>query len=121
MVFNRNQGNIKAAKFSIQQQETEVNYHIEAIRNEVTTAISRVKYFQSINNPEQLEFSNNYDKLFQNMLESYKNRQVSLLEFTDFLDSYKDNKLKLVEQHIGLVKAIDQLNYTVNSNIIPIQ
>jgi cobalt-zinc-cadmium efflux system outer membrane protein len=120
-IFNRNQGNIKAAKLGVQQQQTQVDYQVEKIKNEINGALERVKYFQSINNSEQLEFSNNYDKLFQNMLDSYQSRQISLLDFTDFIESYKDNKLKLVEQHISLVKAIAGLNYTVNSTIIPIQ
>jgi cobalt-zinc-cadmium efflux system outer membrane protein len=120
-LFNRNQGNIKAAKFEVQQQQTQVDYQAGKIKNEVSTALQKVNYFQSINDSSQLDFSGKYDKLFQAMLDSYRNRQISLLEFTDFIDSYKDIKLKLVEQHINLVKAIAELNYTVNATIIPLQ
>jgi outer membrane protein, heavy metal efflux system len=120
-LFNRNQGNIKAAKIDVQQQQTQVDYQAEKIKNEVNTALRKVNYFQSINDSSQLDFSGKYDKLFQGMLDSYRNRQISLLEFTDFIDSYKDIKLKLVEQHINLVKAIAELNYTVNTSIIPLQ
>jgi cobalt-zinc-cadmium efflux system outer membrane protein len=120
-LFNRNQGNIKAAKFGVLQQQTEVDYQAEKIRNEVNAAVKKVKYFQGVNSSEQLDFSNNYDKLFQNMLSSYQSRQVNLLDFTDFIESYKDNKLKLVEQNVNLVKAVAELNFTTNSTIIPIQ
>jgi cobalt-zinc-cadmium efflux system outer membrane protein len=120
-LFNRNQGNIKAAKFNVQQQQTEMSYGTEKIKNEVMTALAKVNYLQNVNNKEQGEFSASYDKLFQAMLDSYRNRQVSLLDFTDFVDSYKDTKLKLVEQHINLVKAVAELNYTVNSTVIPLQ
>lgn len=120
-LFNRNQGNIKAARFNVQQQQAELTYETGKIKNEVMTALAKVNYFQNINNKEQLEFSGNYDRLFQAMLDSYRNRQVSLLEFTDFIDSYKDVKLKLVEQHFNLVKAVAELNYTVNSPVISLQ
>jgi outer membrane protein, heavy metal efflux system len=120
-IFNRNQGNIKAAQIVVQQQKTQVEFQIAKIRNEITNALNKATYFQSINNKEQLDFSKSYDNLFQNMLSSYQSRQISLLDFTDFIDSYKDNKLKLVEQHINLVKALAELNYTTNSNVITIQ
>lgn len=116
-IFNKNQGNIKSAQASVKQQETLVQYQNDKVVNEVTTAIEKAKYYQSINNRDQLNFSENYQKLFENVLKSYQARQISLLDFTDFLDSYKDTKLKLIEQHNGLVKALAELNYTINQNI----
>ena len=52
------------------------------------------------------------------MLKSYEQRQLSLLEFIDFMDAYKDTKLKMVEQHNGLVHAAADLNYAVGNDII---
>ena len=52
------------------------------------------------------------------MLESYQQRRTNLLEFIDFIDAYKDTKLKLIEQHIALVKAFSEINYIINQNII---
>ena len=88
------------------------------VKNEVQTSVNKIKYYQQINNKEQLDFSNTYDKLFQNMLESYQQRRTNLLEFIDFIDAYKDTKLKLIEQHIALVKAFSEINYITNQNII---
>ena len=116
-VFNKNQGNIKSAQFTIKQQEVQLQYQTDKIKNEVSTAFEKVKYYQSINNRDQLSFSDNYQQLFVNVLKSYQARQISLLDFTDFLESYKDTKLKLIEQHNGLVKSMADLNYTVNQNI----
>ena len=116
-IFNKNQGNIKSAQFTIKQQETLLQYQTDKLTNEVRNVFEKTKYFQSINNRDQLSFSDNYQKLFDNILKSYKSRQISLLDFTDFLDSYKDTKLKLLEQHNGLVKALAELNYTINQNI----
>ena len=120
-IFNRNQGNIKAAQFTIKQQQTQLDFANEKIRNEVNAAISKFKYFQQVNNLQQLDFSKKYDDLFANMLKSYQARQISLLELIDFIDAYKDTKLKLVDQHNSLVKAIEDINYTANTTVIPIQ
>jgi cobalt-zinc-cadmium efflux system outer membrane protein len=120
-IFNKNQGNIKSAQFSIKQQETQVDFANSKIASEVNAAVDKFKYFQRVNNLQQLDFSKKNDDLFTNMLKSYQARQISLLELIDFIDAYKDTKLKLVEQHNSLVKSIEDINYTTNSTVIPVQ
>ena len=120
-IFSRNQGNIKSAEFSIKQQETLNSFQYSKVENEVTASFNKLKYFQQVNNLQQLDFSKKYDDLFQNILKSYQARQISLLEFIVFVDAYRDTRLKVVEQHNSLVKAIEELNFTTNSTIINIQ
>lgn len=117
-IFNRNQGNIKAAQYAIKSQQATTDQTITGIQQEVIRAYSSLKYYQQVNNLQQLDFAKNYDNLFQNMLGSYRDRQVSLLEFIDFMDAYKETKLKLLEQHSSLVAAIEELNYTIGKDII---
>ncbi|CAN5199247.1 TolC family protein [soil metagenome] len=119
-IFNKNQGNIAAAKFSIQQQQAVTDLTTARIKNEISNAASKFAFYQSVNNRQQLNFSQQYDTLFNNMLQSYQQRQLSLLEFIDFMDAYKDTKLKLLEQHNGLVHAAADLNYTVGNDVIKI-
>lgn len=120
-LFNHNQGNIKSAQFSIKSQEATVNSETDRIRNEVIMQYTTVKYLQSINNQDQLTFATDYEKLFQNMVKSYQDRQINLLEFTDFLDAYKDTRLKILDQHGSLVRSLADLNNAVNQTIVPIQ
>ena len=117
-IFNTNQGNIAAAKISIQQQQTVADFTTAKIRSDINTALTKFTFYQSVNNRQQLDFSQQYDLLFTNMLQSYTQRKLSLLEFIDFMDAYKDTKLKLVEQHNGLVHAAQDLNYTVGNEVI---
>lgn len=117
-IFNRNQGNIAAAKFVVQQQEAIADQTYAKIKNDIATAVTKFIFYQGVNNRQQLDFSQQYDILFANMLKSYEQRQMSLLEFIDFMDAYKDNKLKLVEQHNGLIHAIEDLNFAIGNDII---
>ena len=117
-IFNRNQGNIASAKFLIQQQQAIADETTSKIKNEIVGAVSKFVFYQSVNNRQQLDFSQQYDTLFTNMLKSYQDRQLSLLEFIDFMDAYKDTKLKLVEQHNGLVHAVADLNYAMGNDVI---
>ncbi len=120
-IFNRNQGNIKSAQYSIQQQEVQSSLQYSKIQNEVNTTFTKFKYLQQVNNLQQLDFSQKYDGLFQSILKSYQARQISLLEFIDFIDAYKDTKLKLLEQHNNLIKSIEDINYTTNTTVISLQ
>jgi len=117
-IFNRNQGNIASAKFSIQQQQAVSDQAYAKIKNDILSAVNKFIFYQGVNNRQQLDFSQQYDTLFSNMLKSYQDRQLSLLEFIDFMDAYKDTKLKIVEQHNGLVHAAADLNYAAGNDII---
>lgn len=117
-IFNRNQGNIDAAKIVVKQQQAIADETYAKIKNDIVGAVTKFDFYQGVNNRRQLDFSQQYDALFANMLKSYEQRQMSLLEFIDFMDAYKDNKLKLVEQHNGLVRAIQDLNFAAGTDII---
>jgi len=120
-VFNKNQGNIKSAQFAVKQQAVIKDLQTAKIESEVNSALQKFLYYQKINNADQLSFSKQYDDLFNNMIKSYQDRQLSLLELIDFIDAYKDSKLKLTDQHNSLIKAAADLNYTTNSTIIDIK
>ena len=117
-IFNRNQGSISSAQYAIKQEQALYDGQVSQIENDISSALAKVKFYQGVNNMEQLGFAQQYDTVFQNMLKSYLQRQVSLLEFIDFADAYKDTKLKLLEQHTGLIKALVELNYQTGKDVI---
>ncbi len=52
------------------------------------------------------------------MLKSFKQRDIGLIEFVDFFDTYKDTKLKILQQQYNLQKAIADLNFAVGTTVI---
>ena len=120
-IFNKNQGNISSAQFAVKQQAVIKDLQTSKIQSEVKGAVQKFLYYQKINNADQLNFSNQYDAMFTNMINSYRDRQLSLLELVDFIDAYKDSKLKLTDQHYNLIKAAADLNYVTNTTIIEIK
>ncbi|MBS1512701.1 MAG: TolC family protein [Bacteroidetes bacterium] len=120
-IFNKNQGNIKSAQFAVKQQAVIKDQQTLKIQSEVSSAVQKFLYYQKVNDPEQLTFSQQYDTLFNNMIKSYRDRQLNLLDLIDFIDAYKDSKLKLTDQHNSLVKSALDLNYTINSTIIDVK
>jgi outer membrane protein, heavy metal efflux system len=116
--FNRNQGNIKSARFSQMSQENTLKDSEAKLKNDVVAAVNEYNLNQQLFSTQQMEFNGQYDTLFKNMLKGFKDRQVSLVEFVDFFDTYKDTKLKMLQQRYNLQKAIADLNFATGTTII---
>ncbi|SDD95262.1 outer membrane protein, cobalt-zinc-cadmium efflux system [Mucilaginibacter pineti] len=116
--FNRNQGNIKSAKYTMQSQESTLKQNELQLKNDVVAAVNQYKLNQQLFSTQQIEFNEQYDKLFTSMLKSFQQRQISLVEFVDFFDTYKDTKLKILQQQYNLQKAIADLNFATGTTII---
>lgn len=116
-VFNRNQGNIKAAKLNIKSEEAELNGLELQLKAEIYNAIQGYKQAQEFNTAIQQQFYSKHDQLFLNMLKSFQQRQISFIEFLDFFDSYRDTKLKIAQQELKMQNAIAELNYAVGAVI----
>ncbi len=116
--INRNQGNIRSAKFSIQNQEYVLKNSDLQVRNDVMTAVEQYNLSLQLFSKNNLDFYGTYDKLFANVVKAYKERQMGLVEFIDFFASYKDTKLKVIQQQYNLEKAIADVNFNVGSTVI---
>ena len=120
-ILNRNKGNIKAAKFNIKQAETGVQQVQNQVEQDIAAAYNKWLISSSITRSASTELGDQYDKLMQNMISSYKQRQVSLVEFIDFFDAYKDSHVKQLQQQANLRNAAAELNYTTGTSIINLQ
>jgi cobalt-zinc-cadmium efflux system outer membrane protein len=52
------------------------------------------------------------------MQKSFQQKQVGLQEFIDFFDSYRETKLKILQQQLNLQKAIADLNFAVGTTVV---
>lgn len=120
-VLNRNKGNIKAASFSIKQAEAGIQQVQSQVLQEVAAAYNKWQISSSVSKAALSELGDEYNKLMQNMISSYKQRQVSLIEFIDFFNAYKESLLKQLQQQANLRNAADELNYATGSTIINLQ
>jgi cobalt-zinc-cadmium efflux system outer membrane protein len=117
-IFNRNQGNIKNARLIAQSQEYAVKGSELQLRNDVYSAVQQYKLSQQLLSNNETDFYNKYDQLYKSMLKSFQQRQISLQEFIDFFDSYRETKIKMLQQQLNLQKAIADLNYAVGTTVI---
>lgn len=117
-LFNKNKGNIKAAELTYKQIDLGVQQLQNQISKEVLAAYIKLLSMSTLIKKDNSLLENNYEKLMKNMTSSYKSRQINLLEFIDFFDSYKQVRLQQSQMNANLLNAAAELNYTINQNLI---
>jgi len=115
---NRNQGNIKAAKISIDQSKAELNLQQQLVENQVQKA-----YIKALNTERMLQYIDNnfrsqFERLLQGITENFKKKNISLIEFTDFYESYKNNILQFNQLQNDRMQALEALQFAVGKNIL---
>lgn len=115
--FNRNQGNIKAARFSVDQTKLLVQQQTQAVENEVQTA-----YVKAVNTDKMLAsvdpaFRGQFEQLLHSITDNFMKKNISLLELTDFYDSYKENILQLNQLQNDRMQAIETLNFAIGKTL----
>ena len=117
-IFNRNQGNIKAARFSIQQAGVQQEYAANRADMELFTAYTSLEkatqLYQSIN----MDLERNFEKLITGVNENFTRKNISLLEFIDYYDSYKETCIQLYEIKKNVFLAMENLNTVVGQNVL---
>lgn len=117
-IFNKNQGNIKSASFAVKQQQALTQNSETELQNNVVNAFDKLKLTIQQNSTLQKEFYIKYNNMFQNMIQSYQQKQINLLEFLDFYSAYFDAQQRQIQQQLNLQLAKEELNYQIGSAII---
>ena len=117
-ILNRNKGNINAAQISIKQAQAGLEQIQTQVEQEVTTAYNKLQTVYRLKQGTSADLQTKYDQLLQNVLQSYQQRQVGLLEFLDFFGAYKDARLKQLQQETNLRNAVEEINLSTGKDII---
>jgi cobalt-zinc-cadmium efflux system outer membrane protein len=117
-LLNRNKGNIKAAQYSINQASVQVQQAGRQAESDVIASYNKLLTIQKLQQAIPSGFMEQYEKLMQNVQQSYRQRQMSLLEFIDFFDAYKDAMTNLIQQQGNLRNAAEELNLSVGITLL---
>lgn len=115
-IFNTNKGNIKAAEIAIYQQES----NKKTLENNITQTIQQlqnqlVRMEKSLQNwpvaqlENQRQMLNNYKKHLQN-------KQVTLLEFIDFTQAYREANQAYYQMQQTYQNTFEELQYIVGQD-----
>jgi len=115
-LFNRNQGNIQVAKAQIAGSQLLVEQQQLVVQNEVHQA-----YQLAARNDELYQSTDRdtapFARLMVGIEQSYAKRLLSVVEYLDFFESYKNNLVQLNTLRANRVRAFEQLNFAVGKPV----
>ncbi len=115
-LFNRNQGNIKSAKRMIDVTEATQKSVEATVEENVTRSLQKAVAEDNLYKGIDPTFIAEFEYLKNQVLINYQKRNIGLLDFLDFYDSYKQNALQLNTIQYNRVQALEDINYYTGTN-----
>jgi len=87
----------------------------DIVESDVNTNYKNALRLENLYNSFDPSFKQNFTHLIQEVFINYQKRNISLLEFLDFYDSYKTNTIQLNNLQLSRVISLEQLNYVTGT------
>jgi outer membrane protein, heavy metal efflux system len=116
-IWNKNKGNIKIAEIQIKQAKTQERYALIQLKNEVSVVYQ--KWMEANKNYQFLANSNtsSFEQVYQGVINNFKKQNITILEFTDFMESYNQSIQNFNEIDKVLILSSEDLNKAINKQI----
>lgn len=116
-VFNRNQGNIRAAKAEV---EREKNYYTNKqleVKNEIYMSIQKVQESENLYQSVDKKFAIAFEKINAGVLDNFRKKNISIIEFVDFFETYNVVVNQLNDLNAKRIDAYEELNYNTGKEL----
>lgn len=116
-IFNRNQGNIKSARLSVLQNTNREELARKQAENELFTSYARLEKAVKLYNTSNYELERDFEKIIDGVNSNYSKRNISLLEFIDYYQAYKEICLQLYQTQKDVFLAMEDINTVTGSDV----
>jgi len=117
-LWDRNQGNIRSARNLVKAEEANMQQIDTKLENDVFNAYSRLLNQLKLNSGSNKQFYVDYYQIYNNIVDAFNKRQISLLEFLDYFGDYSDTREKELQQILNFRLAKENLNDIVGVDVI---
>lgn len=114
-LFNRNQGNIEVSEHTLDANRAVLENDRKRIEQEVRRAYQRVVEVDRLYRSRDRLFPEEYRSLVAGMVANYEKRYISVIEFTDFIESYRTSMIQMNQLENDRVDAIETLNHAAGT------
>ncbi|SHM78404.1 TolC family protein [Flavobacterium chilense] len=116
-LWNKNKGNIKYAQTILEQSKIEKQNFDLQLQTEITSAWN--KWEESRKNYVVIKptVNSDFEAVYNGILTNFQKRNISLLEFTDFMESYNQASIQVNELKKKVVLSGEELNSTINKDL----
>ncbi|HUI63292.1 MAG TPA: TolC family protein [Bacteroidota bacterium] len=118
-IFNRNQGNILVSERTLEVDKANREQIARTLEKEVTVAFRRAVDTDGLYRTFDRKFAGQYQSLVDGMVANYLKRNMTIIEFTDFYESYRTAMLQMNQLQDDRADAFESLSYALGSDRIP--
>jgi outer membrane protein, heavy metal efflux system len=116
-VFNRNQGNIKAAAWQQKTMQTLEQQKMVEISAEVNEAYTNMlRSMQEYRKAKRL-YNDDFETVAKGVMDNFQKRNLSIIEFVDFFEAYNESVAERQRINIQLATGAELINYVTASQI----
>lgn len=112
-LFNRNQGNIKSARLSVLRNNTLAEQARRQADNKLFACYTKLAKALELYRSSDYELERDFDRIIEGVNAGFRKRNISLLEFIDYYEAYKETCLQLYGMKRDVVMAAEGLNTIV--------
>lgn len=117
-LWNRNQGNIRAAQAQIGAGQQQLLQQQSVAQTEVINAYQRIVALEKRYKSFDLhQFQDEFDTLISEVAKNFSKGNISLLQFIDYFNSYSDNAKNINKFLSNRVNAYEELNYATGQEL----
>ncbi len=115
-LWNSNKGNIKIAENEIKQSNYLKEQTAIELRSKIAETLKNFN-FQQRQYVKNITTTDDFDTVYKGVLKNFLKGNLSMIEFTDFMESYNRSILFLNEIKLQTIISGEMINKLVNENI----
>lgn len=116
-LFNRNQGNIRTAKATLESSKLQLEGQQEQLAHEVMNSYREALQTEQMAGDIDPAFEQDYQRMMGEIEKNYRQHNIGLLEFIDLYDAYRSNVLRMNELRYSRLSALEKINFTTGAQI----
>ena len=110
-LWKANQGNVVKANYAIQQNQKNADFQKLTLETKVQSAYkTRKAQYDQLLDVKTTDLQN-MELVYNGMLTNFRKGNISLIEFTDFMDSYRETALQIYDMKM---KSCSPQNSLIN-------
>ncbi len=117
-IFNRNQHQVRIAKYQIEQQKLKDSLQQNTLQNEVAQAFD---IFQNVNSQYgslDVDYNRQLDELNNGAINNYSKRLINLVDFLDQIRTFTSSRLSFIQLKKQYFDSVNYLNFVVGTPVI---
>ncbi|WP_313515779.1 TolC family protein [Sphingobacterium sp.] len=116
-IFNRNKGNIQAAKIQVEQGQAQFQARQIEIGNEIDKLLNKLSLFrENLTNWKDTNTEAQH-RVLENYIKYLQEQQVTLIEFIDFSQAFREAQQAYLELQESYLITFEQLQYVVGQEL----